>query len=129
MSADKKNKEIIKSIKPSGKREDGFFELVYEVVRQVPKGRVTSFGAIAASLGTKLSARMVGWAMNGAHLVRPKVPAHRVVNRQGLLTGKHHFNPPEKMQQLLEKEGVQVEEDKVINFSKVFWDPSKELIC
>ncbi|HEY9364022.1 MAG TPA: MGMT family protein [Chitinophagaceae bacterium] len=128
MAAIKKDREAIKSLKPSGRREDGFFNLVYEVVRQVPKGRVTSFGAIAASLGTKLSARMVGWAMNGAHLVKPKVPAHRVVNRQGLLTGKHHFNPPEKMQQLLEKEGVQVEEDKVINFSKVFWDPSKELI-
>ncbi|HYK55018.1 MAG TPA: MGMT family protein, partial [Flavisolibacter sp.] len=76
------------------------------MVRQIPKGRVTSYGAIAAALGTRSSARMVGWAMNGSHRVRPKVPAHRVVNRQGLLTGKIHFSPPERMQQLLEKEGV-----------------------
>jgi methylated-DNA-protein-cysteine methyltransferase-like protein len=123
----KKNNPPLKSVKPSGKKDESFFELVFDVVRQVPKGRVTSYGAVAAALGTKLSARMVGWAMNGSHRVRPKVPAHRVVNRQGLLTGKIHFNPPEKMQQLLEKEGVKVIDDQVQDFQKKFWDPSKEL--
>jgi methylated-DNA-protein-cysteine methyltransferase related protein len=117
----------LKTVKPSGKKDESFFELVFDVVRQVPKGRVTSYGAVAAALGTKLSARMVGWAMNGSHRVRPKVPAHRVVNRQGLLTGKIHFDPPEKMQALLEKEGVKVVDDQVQDFSKKFWDPSKEL--
>jgi methylated-DNA-protein-cysteine methyltransferase related protein len=117
----------LKTVKPSGRKDESFFELVFDVVRQVPKGRVTSYGAVAAALGTKLSARMVGWAMNGSHRVRPKVPAHRVVNRQGLLTGKIHFDPPEKMQALLEKEGVKVVDDQVQDFSKKFWDPSKEL--
>src|SRR5690349_21210974 len=92
---------------------ESFFEAVFDVVRQIPKGRVTSYGAVAAALGTKLSARMVGWAMNSAHKVRPKVPAHRVVNRLGLLTGKMHFAYPEQMQELLEKEGVQVVNDAV----------------
>jgi len=124
----KEKKEKLKIIKPSGKREESFFELVYEVARQIPKGRVTSYGAIAACLGTKLSARMVGWAMNGAGKVKPKVPAHRVVNRNGMLTGRHHFSPPEKMQQLLEKEKVKVENDAVVDFSKLFWDPAKELL-
>ena len=91
-------KEKLKSIRPSGKKEENFFELVYEVARQIPKGRVTSYGAIAVCLGTKMSARMVGWAMNGAEKVRPKVPAHRVVNRNGMLTGKHHFGEPDIMQ-------------------------------
>ncbi len=121
-------KETLKIIKPSGKREESFFELVYEVARQIPKGRVTSYGAIAACLGTKLSARMVGWAMNGAGKVKPKVPAHRVVNRNGMLTGRHHFSPPEKMQQLLEKEKVKVENDTVVDFERLFWDPAKELL-
>src|ERR1700712_3951199 len=98
-------REKLSSLKPSGEKESSFFELVYEVVKQIPKGRVTSYGAVAACLGTKLSARMVGWAMNGAHHVKPKVPAHRVVNRNGMLTGKHHFGTPTKMQELLEKEG------------------------
>ena len=117
----------LKTVKPSGKKDESFFELVFDVVRQVPKGRVTSYGAVASALGTKLSARMVGWAMNGSHRVRPKVPAHRVVNRQGLLTGKIHFDPPEKMQALLEKEGVKVVDDQVQDFALKFWDPSKEL--
>jgi methylated-DNA-protein-cysteine methyltransferase related protein len=121
-------KETLKIIKPSGKREESFFELVFEVARQIPKGRVTSYGAIAACLGTKLSARMVGWAMNGAGKVKPKVPAHRVVNRNGMLTGRHHFSPPEKMQQLLEKEKVKVENDTVVDFEKLFWNPAKELL-
>jgi methylated-DNA-protein-cysteine methyltransferase-like protein len=119
--------EKLKSDKPSGKKDESFFELVFEVVRQIPKGRVTSYGAIANALGTKLSARMVGWAMNGSHRVKPKVPAHRVVNRQGLLTGKIHFDPPEKMQELLEKEGIVVKDDQVQNFQKKFWDPAIEL--
>jgi methylated-DNA-protein-cysteine methyltransferase related protein len=118
----------ISKIKPSGKREESFFELVYEVARQIPYGRVTSYGAIAACLGTKLSARMVGWAMNGADKVNPAVPAHRVVNRVGLLSGKHHFKPPEKMQKLLKKEGVSVKDDTVVNFKEKFWDPAADLL-
>ena len=117
----------LKSVKPSGKKDESFFELVFEMARQIPKGRVTSYGAIATALGTKMSARMVGWAMNGSHLVRPKIPAHRVVNRNGMLTGKMHFAYPEQMQDLLEKEGVKVVDDKVIDFEKRFWDPIKEL--
>ena len=126
-SREKKSGERLRTVVPSGKEDKSFFELVFEVVRQIPKGRVTSYGAIAAALGARSSARMVGWAMNGSHLVRPKVPAHRVVNRQGLLTGKVHFDPPGQMQALLEKEGIAVEDDKVVNFSSLFWDPEKEL--
>jgi len=110
---------------PSGKKEASFFELVYEVARQIPYGRVTSYGAIAACLGSKLSARMVGWAMNGVNKLNPDVPAHRVVNRVGLLSGKHHFKPPGKMEKLLKKEGVLVKDDVVINFKEKFWDPGK----
>ena len=113
-------------IQPSGNREESFFELVYEVARQIPYGRVTSYGAIAACLGTKLSARMVGWAMNGADKVNPSVPAHRVVNRVGLLSGKHHFKPPGKMEKLLKKEGIMVKNDVIVNFREKFWDPSEE---
>ena len=108
-------------------KEPGFFENVYDVVRQIPKGRVTSFGAIANFLGTKLSARMVGWAMNGAHDVFPPVPAHRVLNRNGMLTGKAHFSTPTRMEELLLKEKIKVENDTVVNFEKIFWDPAKEL--
>ena len=104
-----------------------FFEDVYAVVRQIPKGRVTSFGAIANYLGTKLSARMVGWAMNAAHDAKPKVPAHRVVNRNGMLSGKAHFGTPTRMEELLAKEKVKVENDTVVDFEKLFWDPYKEL--
>ncbi|MER3498361.1 MAG: cysteine methyltransferase [Chitinophagaceae bacterium] len=117
----------MKAIKPSGKREENFFELVYEVACQIPKGRVTSYGAIAKCLGTKMSARMVGWAMNGSHLSKLKVPAHRVVNRNGMLTGKYHFKSPDEMERLLKKEGVKVEKDTVVDFEKHFWDPAKEL--
>jgi methylated-DNA-protein-cysteine methyltransferase related protein len=120
-------RERLASIKPSGGRDDSFFDLVHEVARQIPRGRVTSYGAIAACLGTRLSARMVGWAMNACHLATRSVPAHRVVNSIGLLTGRHHFNPPEKMQQLLEKEGVVVKNDKVVDFARLYWDPAKEL--
>ncbi len=104
-----------------------FFENVYEVVRQIPYGRVTSYGAIAEYLGTRGSARMVGWAMNASHTDLMGVPAHRVVNRAGLLTGKHHFDGPRVMQQLLESEGVKVKDDKIIQFEKYFWDPGKEM--
>jgi len=117
----------LKSIKPSGKRDENFFELVFEVARQIPKGRVTSYGAIAICLGTKSSARMVGWAMNGSGKVRPKVPAHRVVNRLGILSGKHHFDDPMQMERLLRKEGIKVKNDTVVDFEKLFWDPVKEL--
>src|SRR5688572_33232746 len=113
------------SVRPSGKTDESFFELVFEVVRQIPKGRVTSYGAIAAALGTKLSSRMVGWAMNGAHRVTPRVPAHRVVNRMGLLSGKHHFETPTAMQEKLEAEGIKVEVDKVVNFKQLFWEPGE----
>jgi methylated-DNA-protein-cysteine methyltransferase related protein len=119
-------KEKLATINPSGKKESSFFELVYEVARQIPKGRVTSYGAIANCLGTKLSARMVGWAMNGAGHAKPKVPAHRVVNRNGMLSGKHHFGG-NKMQELLEKEGTKVKDDTVVNFKKLFWDPAEAL--
>jgi methylated-DNA-protein-cysteine methyltransferase related protein len=127
MPVKKKASEKLKTVKPSGKREENFFELVFEVARQIPKGRVTSYGAIAACLGTKSSSRMVGWAMNGCGKVKPKVPAHRVVNRNGMLTGKHHFSPPKLMEQLLKKEGVKVKNDQVQNFKKVFWDPLEGL--
>ena len=104
-----------------------FFEDVYAVVRQIPKGKVTSYGAIANFLGIKLSARMVGWAMNAAHQQIQKVPAHRVVNRNGMLTGKHHFATPTLMEELLLKEKIKVQEETIIDFDKYFWDPSIEL--
>lgn len=104
-----------------------FFEDVYDVVKLIPKGRVTSYGAIAAYLGARSSARMVGWAMNASHSNK-KIPAHRVVNSQGLLTGKHHFVPPSAMQERLENEGVRVKKDKVTDFKTVFWNPSTELL-
>jgi len=126
MATKKKSQEKLKAVKPSGKKEESFFELVYDVARQIPKGRVTSYGAIANCLGTKLSARMVGWAMNGAGKVRPKVPAHRVVNRNGMLSGKHHFGG-DTMEKLLKKEGIKVKNDTVVDFDKLFWDPAKEL--
>lgn len=107
--------------------EISFFEKVYEVARQVPYGRVTTYGAIAAYLGAKMSARMVGWAMNKCHVHPHPVPAHRVVNRNGLLTGKHHFGGPEVMQQLLENEGVRIIDNAIVNFDRHFWDPAKEL--
>lgn len=127
MTTKKKSTEKLKALKPSGSKEDTFFTLVYEVARQIPKGRVTSYGAIAAAIGTKSSARMVGWAMNGCHRVKPKVPAHRVVNRNGLLTGKFHFNPPGLMEELLKKEGIKVKNDQVVEFKKLFWDPLEEI--
>ena len=108
------------------KDNSGFFERVYEVCRLIPEGRVTSYGAIARYLGAARSARMVGWAMNSSHKM-DDVPAHRVVNRNGVLTGKHHFGGTNAMQQLLEAEGVKVKELKIVDFQKYFWDPMKEL--
>lgn len=107
-------------------RHADFFEKVYAVVRLIPPGRVTSYGAIAKALGTPSSSRMVGWAMNAAHS-KKDVPAHRVVNRNGLLTGKMHFETPEKMQQLLELEAIAVKNDKIIDFENHFWDPLEEI--
>jgi methylated-DNA-protein-cysteine methyltransferase-like protein len=104
-----------------------FFDMVFQVVRLIPQGRVTSYGAIAKYLGSGSSARTVGWALNMSHKVYPPVPAQRVVNRNGMLTGKFHFSTPETMQQLLELEGVKVENDFVVNFEKLFWDPMQEL--
>jgi methylated-DNA-protein-cysteine methyltransferase related protein len=109
------------------KNQDSFFDKVYEVVRHIPFGRVTSYGAIAEYLGTRGSARMVGWAMNASHTDTGSIPAHRVVNRAGLLTGKRHFGGPCVMQQLLESEGIRVREDRVVDFEKLFWDPGMEL--
>ena len=117
----------IPEIKQPAVKEYSFFKDVYDVVRQVPRGRVTSFGAIATYLGTKLSARMVGWAMNAAHSATPKVPAHRVVNRNGMLSGKAHFATPTLMEELLKKENVSVKDDKVADFKNLYWDPVKEL--
>lgn len=104
-----------------------FFEDVYEVVRLIPKGRVSTYGAIARYLGTARSARMVGYAMNASFGVIPSVPAQRVVNRKGMLSGKHHFQTPTRMQELLEKEGLIIRDDCIANFEKAFWDPMKEL--
>lgn len=113
--------------KVSGAKEYSFFEDVYAVVRQIPKGRITSYGAIANYLGTKLSARMVGWAMNAATNAKPKVPAQRVVNRNGMLSGKHHFGTPTLMEELLNKDGLMVKDETVVNFKEKFWDPAVEL--
>jgi len=104
-----------------------FFQDVHEVAKLIPKGRVTSYGAIARYLGTGRSARMVGWAMNTSGM-DPDVPAHRVVNRVGLLTGRAHFHPPERMQELLESEGVKVEKDQIVDFDGHFWDPIAALL-
>lgn len=104
-----------------------FFQRVYEVVKQIPPGRVTSYGAIAKYLGSTGSARMVGWAMNASHSQREFVPAHRVVNRNGMLTGKHHFDTPDTMKELLENEGVKVVDDRIVAFQQHFWNPAEEL--
>ncbi|WP_459926430.1 MGMT family protein [Flavobacterium covae] len=110
----------------SKKNNENFFERVYEIVRQIPYGKVTSYGAIAKALGASRSARMVGWAMNACHSMND-VPAHRVVNRNGVLTGKHHFDGSNLMQQLLENEGIKIVDNQIINFKKHFWEPQVEL--
>jgi methylated-DNA-protein-cysteine methyltransferase-like protein len=121
-------KRTISTEKKQTPDKSNFFEDVFDVVRQIPKGRVTNYGSIAKYLGSGLSSRMVGWAMNASHMMKPKVPAHRVVNRNGMLTGKHHFPTPTTMETLLEKEGVKVINDKVIEFKERFWDPALELL-
>jgi methylated-DNA-protein-cysteine methyltransferase related protein len=110
----------------SSNKKNNFFEMVYEVVKNIPQGRVTSYGAIAKYLGSKQSSRMVGWAMNNSHYLEDSIPAHRVVNRNGLLTGKQHFKG-DNMTKLLEDEGVIIINNKIGNFEKVFWDPEIEL--
>ncbi|HTB52100.1 MAG TPA: MGMT family protein [Ferruginibacter sp.] len=131
-------KATTKKKSPSNKKEEkprikgaakeySFFQDVFDVVRQIPKGRATSYGAIANYIGTKLSARMVGWAMNSAHIVKPKVPAHRVVNRNGMLTGRHHFSTATLMEELLIKEKIKVKDNTIVDFEKIFWDPAQEL--
>ena len=115
-----KNKAVVQ-------KEYSFFDDVFAVVMQIPKGRVSSYGAIANYLGTKLSARMVGWAMNAAHSSILNVPAQRVVNRNGMLTGKHHIATPTLMEELLKKDGVEVKEDTVVDFKNKFWDPAIEM--
>lgn len=109
------------------KESDNFFDRVYVIARKIPFGRVTSYGAIAAYLGAAKSARMVGWAMNNSHNQIEEVPAHRVVNRKGLLTGKHHFKGTNLMQQLLENEGIVVIENQIQNLENIFWNPLEEL--
>jgi methylated-DNA-protein-cysteine methyltransferase-like protein len=109
------------------KSDDDFFSKVYEVTKCIPYGRITSYGAIARYLGSGRSARMVGWALNASHSNRGFIPAHRVVNRNGLLTGKHHFGNSTTMEQLLQNEGILIENDRIINFEEKFWDPATEL--
>lgn len=114
---------------PSSKQKprSDFFSRVYEVTSSIPYGRITSYGAIARYLGSGQSARMVGWALNASHSGMKFIPAHRVVNRNGLLTGKRHFGNSSTMQQLLENEGIIIEDDQILNFEEKFWDPMKEL--
>jgi methylated-DNA-protein-cysteine methyltransferase-like protein len=109
------------------KEKDDFFSKVYEVTKHIPYGRITSYGAIARYLGSGRSARMVGWALNVCHNNTVFIPAHRVVNRNGLLTGKHHFGNSTTMEQVLENEGIIIKDDQIINFSEKFWDPATEL--
>jgi methylated-DNA-protein-cysteine methyltransferase-like protein len=114
------------TIKISEKNKD-YFDAVFQVVRLIPRGRATSYGAISNYLGTKSGARMVGWAMNASHTQKVPVPAHRVVNRNGMLTGKHHFSSPTAMQEALEVECIKVKDDKIQNFKSIYWDPTEEL--
>ena len=104
-----------------------FYLRVWDLVQMIPKGRVSSYGAIAKFLGTGRSSRMVGYAMNASHASESAVPAQRVVNRNGMLSGKHHFSSPERMREMLEQEGIEVVDDKVVRFEELFWDPAKEL--
>lgn len=122
-----KIKKVNSKIQPELPKERDFFKDVYEVVRQIPKGRVTSYGAIARYLSARSGARMVGWALSSSHSCDLNVPAQRVLNRNGELTGRLHFATPTLMQELLEKEGVIIENNSVKNFEKLFWDPSEEL--
>jgi methylated-DNA-protein-cysteine methyltransferase related protein len=120
-------KKSLQDRKTENTENAGFFDMVYDITRKIPYGRITSYGAIARYLSTAGSARMVGWALNSCHNQDDFIPAHRVVNRNGLLTGKHHFGNSSTMQQLLENEGFTVIDDEVIDFKEKFWDPSVEL--
>ncbi len=111
----------LKSVMPSGKQDLNFFEQVYALARQIPYGRVSTYGTIAEVLGARSSARMVGWAMNGAHTIHPPVPAHRVVNRNGMLSGRAHFETPTKMEELLNAEGIKVKDNQVQDFERLFY--------
>ncbi|NMC99914.1 MAG: MGMT family protein [Bacteroidales bacterium] len=124
----KNTKKLKNAISDPLFRQESFFERVYEIVRLIPYGRVCTYGAIARFLGASSSARMVGWAMNQSHGIKPPVPAHRVVNRNGLLTGKAHFSSSDEMEQLLRSEGIEVENNQVKNFLTFFWDPNTELV-
>ncbi|MDB5282458.1 MAG: hypothetical protein JWO06_1533 [Bacteroidota bacterium] len=126
--AKKAGKKSVAKLERKPAANYSFFENVYDVVRLIPKGRVTSYGAVAKYLGTGKSARMVGYAMNLSGTQVPPVPAHRVLNRNGMLSGKHHFGEPDQMQKMLEAEGIKVEKDQVQNFDKLFWDPFDHLI-
>jgi methylated-DNA-protein-cysteine methyltransferase-like protein len=117
------NKPKTSAGRPKKKDEPSFFDSVYAVVRQVPYGRVTTYGAVAEATGLRMSARMVGWALSTCAHVQPRIPAHRVVNRLGVLSGRHHFATPTLMQELLEQEGVKVKDDTVVDFKQLFWDP------
>lgn len=119
---------MVKKSKNYQKKNKDFFEKVYEITKMIPIGRVTTYGAIAKAIGTKSSARLVGFALKNSLKLNEYIPAHRVVNRNGLLTGKHSFGSPDLMQQLLENEGIKVENDKVVNFKKIFWDPSSKYL-
>lgn len=123
----KQGKKIGKEKPRDPLKRTTFYEDVLEVTKLIPRGRITSYGAIAKYLGTKMSSRMVGWALNGSMHSTGQVPAHRVVNRNGVLTGKAHFGTPTRMQELLEKEKIKVIDDQVVDFEKLFWDPSEEL--
>jgi methylated-DNA-protein-cysteine methyltransferase-like protein len=114
--------------KKKKKSTESFFDSVFQVARLIPKGRVSTYGAIAEYLGSKLSARMVGWAMNAAGSANPPVPAHRVVNRNGMLSGKHHFATPTLMEELLHKEKIKVIDDRIEDFKTLYWEPAKELM-
>lgn len=123
----KNKKRILGNHLRNPKEKNSFYEDVFEVTKLIPHGRVTSYGAIANYLGTKMSSRMVGWALSGSQQSPAKIPAHRVVNRNGMLTGKAHFGSPTRMQELLEQEKIKVVDDQVVDFEKLFWDPAKEL--
>jgi methylated-DNA-protein-cysteine methyltransferase-like protein len=117
-----------KQLKNHPKKNDSFFDSVYWVTKQIPPGRVSSYGAIARCIGSAGASRMVGWALNHCHNSEETIPAHRVVNRNGLLTGKAHFRHPKLMQELLENEGIKIENDRVLDFQSLFWDPSSYLV-
>lgn len=110
------------------KNNDSFFQRVYQVVEQIPESRVTSYGAIARCIGSPGASRMVGWALNNCHVLQNPIPAHRVVNRNGILSGKHHFRHERLMEELLESEGIRVLDDKIMDFNKHYWDPNIELV-